>query len=164
MAGWTQRWSCCGCGRQCRRSTPTRRHLAPRTGCSHSRPPGRPWPFRWNCQQPTKTPVLASQAFFSAKASKCHSFLSPIAPVTKTAVLASQAFFSAKASKCPSCPSFLSSIAPVYQSDLLSVYSPSRQPCPSSDPNILCIPNVRTSKFERSSVITTKKHHHKTKK
>ena len=50
-AGWTQKWSCCDCVRQCRQSTPTRRHLAPQRGCNHSQLPERPWPSQWNCEQ-----------------------------------------------------------------------------------------------------------------
>ena len=45
------------------------------------------------------------------------------------------------------CHSFFSDTAPVYLSDLLCVYSPSRQLRSSSDPRTLCIPHIKTKTF-----------------
>ena len=42
------------------------------------------------------------------------------------------------------CHSFSLGLSPIYLSELLSVYTPKRNPRSSSDNRILCIPNLRT--------------------
>ena len=49
------------------------------------------------------------------------------------------------------CHSFFSDTAPVYLSDLLHVYSPSRQLCSSSDPRTLRSPQIKTKTFGHRS-------------
>ena len=49
------------------------------------------------------------------------------------------------------CHSFFSDTAPVYLSDLLRVYSPSRQLCSSSDSRTFCIPHIKTKTFGHRS-------------
>ena len=45
--------------------------------------------------------------------------------------------------------SFFLGVSPIYLSDLLSVYTPKRSLCSSSDNRILCIPKLRTKTFEQ---------------
>ena len=50
-AEWTQRWSYCGCGRQCQQRWQTKLFHAHQTDYSRSLPPALPWPCQWNCWQ-----------------------------------------------------------------------------------------------------------------